>query len=140
MTAEEARVRFAAARVARLATADGDGRPHIVPMVFAVDGDRLVSAVDHKPKRSLALRRLANIEANPRVSVLVDHYGEDWDRLWWARADGTARRVDAGHGEGRSAVDLLVARYPQYRRQRPRGPVLIIDVGRWSGWSSTDLV
>jgi len=91
---EQARERFAAARVARLATADRDGRPHIVPIVFALDGDRIYSAVDQKPKRTTALRRLANVAANPNVSLLVDDYDDDWDRLWWVRADGRATVLD----------------------------------------------
>src|SRR5690348_1391752 len=91
MTADEARARFAAARVARLATADASGRPHVVPIVFAVAGDEIVSAVDAKPKRTTALRRLANVRENPRVALLADHYEDDWSALWWVRADGTAR-------------------------------------------------
>jgi PPOX class probable F420-dependent enzyme len=136
MTGEEARRRFAAAPVARLATVDADGRPHLVPMVFAVAGETLYSAVDAKPKRTTALRRLANVAANPRVAVLVDDYNDDWTTLWWVRADGTGRVLDAGEPEGRLGVDQLVGRYWQYREQRPIGPVLAIDVERWSGWSA----
>src|ERR671935_135408 len=88
MDADEARALLASARVARLATADAEGRPHLVAITFAVDGDEIITAVDHKPKRTVRLRRLANIEANPRVSVLADHYEDDWSGLWWARADG----------------------------------------------------
>ena len=91
MMPEQARWRFAQARVARLATADASGRPHLVPMVFALAGDTIYSAVDAKPKRSTSLRRLANIAANPRVAVLVDHYDGDCNELWWVRADGSAR-------------------------------------------------
>ncbi|MDQ2883191.1 MAG: TIGR03668 family PPOX class F420-dependent oxidoreductase [Actinomycetota bacterium] len=141
MTDEQARRRFAQARVARLATADALGQPHIVPMVFAVargrdGGDTVYSAVDAKPKRSRALRRLANVAANPRVAVLADHYGPDWDALWWVRADGTGRILDADQPEARDAIARLVARYPQYREQPPLGPVLAIDVARWSSWSA----
>ncbi|MET0817185.1 MAG: TIGR03668 family PPOX class F420-dependent oxidoreductase, partial [Solirubrobacteraceae bacterium] len=101
MTAGEARERLAGARVARLATAAADGRPHVVPCTFAVLGeDTIVSAVDHKPKRTTALRRLANIAANPRVAVLADHYEDDWDALWWARADGVARVLEPGAETG----------------------------------------
>lgn len=135
MTPGEARIRFAAARIGHLATADASGGPHLVPMVFALDGERIVSAVDHKPKRSTALRRLANIAANPQVCVLVDEYDEDWDRLWWARADGTGHIADPASSEGSRAIDLLVARYPQYREHRPSGPVVVIDVHRWTGWA-----
>jgi PPOX class probable F420-dependent enzyme len=151
MRDEEARRRFAAARVARLATADADGRPHVVPIVFALasgrdtgeanvgemrSGDTVYSAVDAKPKRSTSLRRLANIAANPRVAVLVDHYEDDWHALWWVRADGTGRVLDAEEPEGRDAIARLAARYPQYREQPPRGPVVTIDIARWSGWSA----
>jgi PPOX class probable F420-dependent enzyme len=131
---EEARERFAAARVARLATADRDGRPHIVPIVFALDGERIYSAVDQKPKRTTALRRLANIAANPKVSLLADHYDDDWDKLWWVRADGRASVLDPQSDEARRAVGLLRGRYPQ---QRATGAVLAVDVERWSGWSAT---
>lgn len=133
MTAAEARGRFAAAPVARLATADAAGRPHLVPIAFAVAGDTVYSAVDAKPKRTRALRRLANVEANPAVSLLADHWDEDdWTQLWWARADGTGRVLDAGAAEARRAIDLLRERYP---RQRDQGAVLAVDVERWSGWS-----
>ncbi|MCA1644889.1 MAG: TIGR03668 family PPOX class F420-dependent oxidoreductase [Chloroflexi bacterium] len=128
-----ARERFCSSRVARLATVDESVRPHVVPIVFAVQGSAIYSAVDAKPKTTLALRRLANIAANPHVSLLVDHYDDDWARLWWARADGTARVLaDAGVATG-----LLAARYPQYRDVPPPGPVIAIAVERWSGWSAT---
>ena len=131
MTSEEARRRFADERVARLATADAAGRPHLVPIVFAVDGDRIYSAVDAKPKRTTKLRRLANVRENAAVSLLVDHYEDDWEALWWARADGSARALAADEPEARHALALLAQRYPQ---QRDAGTVLVIDVARWSGW------
>jgi PPOX class probable F420-dependent enzyme len=134
LSAEEARTRFVAAPVARLATVSAAGQPHLVPIVFAADGDVIYSAVDRKPKSTTALRRLANIAANPAVAVLVDHYAEDWTRLWWARADGTARIAEAAEAE--RALDRLTARYPVYREQRPPGPVVAVDVARWSGWSA----
>lgn len=134
MTPSEARERFAAQRVARLATVGDDGQPHVVPIVFAVAGDTVYSAVDQKPKRTTALRRLANVEANPAVSVLVDHYEEDWDRLWWARADGRGRVLeDPDDDEVIKALALLKQRYP---RQTAVGAVLAVDVQRWSGWSA----
>jgi PPOX class probable F420-dependent enzyme len=126
-----------AARIARLATADAGGIPHVVPIVFAVDGDRMYSAVDAKPKRTWALRRLANITVNPKVAVLVDHYSDDWSTLWWARADGTARVVGPDTSDGKYAIALLTARYAQYATEPPTGPVVVIDVERWSGWSAT---
>jgi PPOX class probable F420-dependent enzyme len=137
MTSAAARERFAAARVARLATADAAGRPHLVPVVFALAGDTVYHAVDAKPKRTTRLRRLANATANPRVALLADHYDDaDWTALWWVRADGGARVLEPGEAEAGRAVDLLAARYVQYRAARPEGPVLAVDVERWSGWSA----
>jgi PPOX class probable F420-dependent enzyme len=133
VNSQEARERFAAARVARLATIDASGRPHLVPIVFALDGDTIYSAVDDKPKRTTELRRLANVKANPQVSLLVDHYDEDWSKLWWVRADGTGRVLEAGTAEAEHAVTLLARRYPQ---QSAVGAVLAVDVARWSGWGA----
>ncbi len=126
-----ARERFEQAKVARLATVSGDGSPHLVPMVFAVEETRLISAVDDKPKSTTDLRRLDNIAVNPFVSVLVDHYDDDnWTQLWWARADGWGRIYDEYD------LTALVARYAQYREQPPAGPVIVIEVDHWSGWSA----
>ena len=134
MSPAEARRRFAAARVARLATAGTDGRPHLVPVVFVVDGDRVYSVVDAKPKRTTALRRLANVAENPAVALLVDHSDDaDWGALWWARAEGRGRVLEPEGAEAAAAVQLLRARYPQ---QRAVGAVLAVDVDRWSGWSA----
>jgi PPOX class probable F420-dependent enzyme len=134
LTEAEARSRFAAARVARLATADAQGRPHLIPIVFAVDGDRVYSVVDAKPKRTRALRRLANVSQNPAVALLVDHYDDsDWDALWWVRAEGRARILDPQEPEAANAIALLKQRYPQ---QRATGQVLAVDVERWSGWAA----
>jgi len=124
---------FASARVARLATVDPDGAPHLVPIVFALVGDVIHSAVDAKPKRHSRLRRLANIAHEPRVSVLVDHYDDDWNALWWVRADGTAAVLDTSP-EGLAA---LARKYPQYLVTPPPGPFLSIEVRRWSAWSAT---
>jgi PPOX class probable F420-dependent enzyme len=132
VTAEEARRRFAAARVARLASVDAHGRPHLVPIVFVLSDETIYSVIDAKPKRTVALRRLENVRANPLVSVLTDHYEEDWRELWWARADGSARVIELVQPEARRAVELLAARYPQ---QHAVGPVLAIDVESWRGWS-----
>jgi PPOX class probable F420-dependent enzyme len=139
VTREEARRRFAESRVASLSTANVDARPHVVPIVFAVAGDTVYSAVDHKPKRTTSLRRLAHLKANPRAALLVHHYDdEDWTRLWWVRADGDGRVLEPDEPEAQSAVDRLVERYAQYRDARPSGPVIAIDVFRWSGWAFSD--
>ena len=123
--------------MARLATVDATGRPHLVPVTFAVDGDTLYFAVDAKPKRTPNLQRLRNIAVNPSVCILVDHYEEDWSRLWWVRVDGSARVIDdealSAHG-----LDLLVGRYPQYLSARPQGPVVAITIHRITGWDAVE--
>lgn len=137
MDATASRKRLSEARVARLSTVAADGRPHLVPVVFALDGDTVYLAVDAKPKRTTQLQRLRNIAANPAVCLLADHYEEDWTRLWWVRVDGVARVLEdastAAHG-----LDLLVSRYPQYQHERPRGPVVAIDVQSITGWAAAD--
>jgi PPOX class probable F420-dependent enzyme len=135
LTEAEARKRLAAARVARLATTGENRQPHLVPVTFAVDGDQICIAIDHKPKTTTNLRRLRNIRENPRVALLADHYEEDWDRLWWVRADGHASVLEDGRQRERS-LDILAARYEQYRQTRPAGPVIVIDTDRWTGWAS----
>jgi PPOX class probable F420-dependent enzyme len=136
LTEEEARGRLGSARVARLATAGGDGQPHLVPVTFAVDGDLIYTAVDYKPKKSTNLRRLKNIRENPRVALLADHYDDDWDLLWWVRVDGWASVVEDERAL-QDPIDVLADRYEQYREHRPAGPVIVIQAERWKGWSST---
>lgn len=125
----------AAARVARLATLTPGGRLHLVPVCFALEGDTLYSAVDEKPKRSRRLQRLANVRTHPEVAVLVDHYDEDWSRLWWVRLRGAGRIVEDGP-ELEAALLLLVEKYEQYRVQPPGGPVLAIAIEEWRGWEA----
>jgi len=125
--------RLATARVARLATTDPDGRPHLVPIVFALDGDTLYSAVDRKPKRSSTLRRIENARVRPEVTILVDHYEDDWSRLWWIRLRGRARVLDDGEERDR-AVELLREKYPQYLADPLEGPVLAVDVAEVRVW------
>jgi PPOX class probable F420-dependent enzyme len=120
------------ARVAHLATVDPQGRPHVVPICFALEGDTLYTAVDEKPKRTRRLQRLRNIAANPRVEVVIDGYDEDWSKLWWLRLRGTARIVDDAH-----SVELLAAKYPQYRDRPPAGPVIAIEIEERSEWTSS---
>ena len=126
--------KFGAARVARLATTNPDGTPHVVPVVFVLAGVTVWTAVDEKPKTTTALRRLDNVRARPRLSLLVDHYAEDWSALWWVRADGTGTVLDAA--EAGDGLTRLVAKYEQYQRRPPPGPVLRIDVARWVSWSA----
>jgi PPOX class probable F420-dependent enzyme len=127
----------AAARVGRLATIAPGGRPHLVPICFALQGDVLYSAVDEKPKRSRRLQRIENVRAHPDVTVLVDHYEEDWSRLWWVRLRGRGRVVEDGPGL-EAALELLAEKYAQYRQQPPAGPVLAIRIDEWRGWSAVD--
>ena len=135
--------RVAAWPVARLATVGPEGRPHLVPCCFALvlgdtpgpgDGDVVYSAVDSKPKRSERLQRLEHVRANPAVCLLVDHYDDDWSALWWVRLDGRGRLVEAGPERSR-ALELLCAKYAQYRRNPPGGAVLAIDITGWRSWS-----
>ena len=130
------RDRVEGARVAHLASVTETGAPHVVVICFALEADTLYFAVDAKPKRTRDLMRLRNIAAHPAVSVLVDHYEEDWRRLWWVRLDGEARVIEAG-AEFEHALDLLVGRYPQYEHARPAGPVVALSVRRISGWSAS---
>ncbi|MBS2966160.1 TIGR03668 family PPOX class F420-dependent oxidoreductase [Actinocrinis puniceicyclus] len=131
---DQARARFAASQVAVLGTSDETGAAHLVPVTFLVSGDAVYIAIDDKPKRSRGLKRLRNIAADPRVCLLAQHYDEDWNRLWWARADGTARVVEAGSVPF-GVLGALAERYPWYRSNPPDGPVIEVAVRRWSGWA-----
>jgi len=146
------------AQVARLGTVGPGGRIDLIPITFALGSgalgsgaleagalesgtggpaaDVLVTAVDHKPKSTLELQRLANIERSPQVTVLVDHYSEDWTTLWWVRMRGTAR-VHREGPEWQEAVAALVDRYRQYRERPPRGPAIVVSVTSWSGWAAS---
>jgi PPOX class probable F420-dependent enzyme len=133
-TTVELRRRFAASAVARLATVRPDGAPHVVPVVFAVVEDTIYSAVDGKPKRTRQLQRLANLRVEPRCALLVDHYDEDWSRLWWVRADGVATVVDDPPGT-HPGIRALLERHAPYRAAPPAGPLVVVRVQRWTGWS-----
>jgi PPOX class probable F420-dependent enzyme len=135
LSIQDARALLDTARVARLGTVDSHGQPHLVPVTFAADGDHLYIAIDHKPKTTTSLKRLHNIRHNPRVSVLADRYEEDWSQLWWVRVEGQASILS---GDDRSGpVDLLAHKYGQYAGQRPDGPVISIEVTRWTAWASS---
>jgi len=125
------------AHVGRLATIGVDGRPHLVPVCFATTGDVLVTAVDKKPKSTTALKRLDNARANPAVSLLVDHFEEDWTRLWWVRVDGQARVLEES-AELDALLEPLHAKYRgHYGLRPPRGPAIVVDLQRWVGWSAS---
>jgi PPOX class probable F420-dependent enzyme len=132
----EARNRFEESVIGVLATVNHDGSPHLVPITFALAGNKLVTGVDHKPKRTLALKRLTNIRHNPRVSVLVQHYSPDWSGLWWARADGTATLIEPEDRRHRVAAELLAERYVQYREHPIREYIIEIDIEHWAEWTS----
>jgi PPOX class probable F420-dependent enzyme len=132
---DDERARFEQARVARLGTIGPDGAPHLVPVTFAMHGDHIVTAVDHKPKTTTALRRLHDIACDARVTLLVDHYEDDWTRLWWVRADGLASVLS---GDDRlPALAPLIAKYPQYTTRPPEGPVIAVQVTRYLSWAYT---
>ena len=135
MQSADLRWRFASRPVAHLATVRPDGGPHVVPIVFALVDDTVYSAVDAKPKRTDRLQRLANLRADPRCALLVDHYSDDWRQLWWVRADGHASVLDAVPAE-HPGISALVRRFPRYRDEPPSGPLLVIVVERWSGWTA----
>lgn len=133
---DDARRLLTTVPIVRLATVGEDERPHLVPVTFAVHRGSVYTAVDHKPKSTRDLRRLANIRANPRVALLADHYEDDWSRLWWVRVDGHASVVDDA-ARMAEPVRLLAARYAQYREHPPEGPVMAITIDAWTGWSAS---
>jgi PPOX class probable F420-dependent enzyme len=134
MDRELMRRRLAEARIGHLASAGKDGKPHLIPVCFALDRDTVYWAVDFKPKAGPDLKRLRNLGENPRAALLVDHYEEDWKRLWWVRLDCSASALALG-AEAEHGLDLLAAKFPQYRERRPVGPVIRMAIDRWSGWS-----
>jgi PPOX class probable F420-dependent enzyme len=127
------RRRVGEARVGRLATVTAAGRPHVVPCCFVLDGDTVFSAVDAKPKSTLALRRLDNLRAHPAASLLVDHYSDDWSELWWVRLDGDGHVITGGPERDR-AITLLTGKHEQYVATPPPGPVVALDVTAWRSW------
>ena len=138
MGIEEARRRFTSARVATLATVGSSGEVDLVPVTFVVSGNQLVSVVDHKPKTTPHLRRLGNIMDNPRVTVLAHDYDEDWDRLWWVRVRGAARTTTSGP-DHQDAIRLMTGKYRQLVDTPPTGPVIILEIDQWLGWTARQL-
>jgi PPOX class probable F420-dependent enzyme len=134
----EAIERLARARVARLATVRPDGRPHVVPLVFALvdhsDGPVVYWAVDRKPKAGPTLQRITNLEANPEAELLADGYEEDWTHLWWVRASVAGREV-LDPDERSQALEALAEKYPQYRADPPHGRIFCLEVTGVRGWS-----
>jgi PPOX class probable F420-dependent enzyme len=138
MSPDEQRAMVAGARVARLATLRPDGTARLVPITFVLLDGLVCSAVDEvKPKRSPRLARLDDVRRDPRAAVLVDRYSDDWAQLWWVRAEGSARVIETTAAEAATALELLAARYAHYREASPPGPLLAIDVARWSGWEAS---
>jgi PPOX class probable F420-dependent enzyme len=135
MRPDERRSRLAAARVGRLATVSAEGEPHVVPVVFALVGETVYTAVDGKPKTTRRLRRLADVEATGRASLLVDEYDEDWTSLWWVRVDAAAEVLGPASPEERRAVVALVGKYPQYAGAAPAGPVIALRIRQWRSWA-----
>jgi PPOX class probable F420-dependent enzyme len=135
---DSVQVKLQQARVARLATTDPDGRPHVVPICFAYDGSHFYTAVDLKPKRrGRSLTRVRNIESQPQVALLVDEYQEDWDRLWYVLVRGRARLLDESEvEERRKALSLLRKKYPQYQSGLlpEDAPLIRITPQRISPW------
>lgn len=134
LSPDECRRRFDGSSKAVLATSGPAARIDLVPVTFALAGDTVVSAIDHKPKSTRRLQRLVDIEREPVVTLLADHYDDgDWERLWWVRAHGRAEVVEA---PGSMLVAALVGRYPQYAGRRPGGPYVVVAVDRWVGWAA----
>jgi len=129
--------RVSGARIARFATITEDGRPHLVPITHALVGESIVHMVDHKPKSTHSLARIANLTLEPRATVLVDHYDEDWRRLWWVRVDGRGSVHDTGP-RWAAAQNALAAKYQQYATAPPEGPAIYLSIERVTSWEHTE--
>lgn len=127
--------RIAGSPVGVLGTILPDGRPHLAPVTFAVADGRVVTAVDWKPKSGRKLRRIANLEADPRATLLVHHYQDDWGGLWWVRVDAVGTLVDDGP-EHERAVAALCAKYEQYAERPPEGTVIVLEPTGTARWGA----
>ncbi len=136
MGERELQEQVATAKVGHLATLNADGSAHLVPLCFALGKERIYWAVDHKPKRSRSLRRITNLSRDPRVTLLVDHYEDDWTLLWWVRVEGLATLLEPGPEEA-VAMGLLREKYEQYRARPPEGPAVRIAIHSWFAWPVT---
>jgi PPOX class probable F420-dependent enzyme len=122
--------------VARLATADAAGRPHVVPVCFALEGSSLYITIDEKPKRGVPLKRVRNIAENPNVALVVDRYDENWTQLAWVMLRGPAEILEAG-AEHDAAQALLRQKYPQLAAMRIDGlPVIALRIARTTAWGA----
>lgn len=135
MDDDRARQLFETQRVVRLATVRPDGSPHLVPVTFAIEGDTVFTAVDAKPKRTRDLQRIANLRHDPRCTLLADHYDDDWSQLWWVRVDGHADVRDDPTAAD-TGLAALARKYPQYTNAPPAGPMIAVQIARWTGWSA----
>jgi PPOX class probable F420-dependent enzyme len=136
MLTEEQRCFLAAQRVARLATADAAGRPHVVPICYALVGNSVYFTIDEKPKKApgARLKRLANLRENRMAALVVDRYDEDWSRLGWVMLQGSAEVLESG-AEHDSAQARLRARYPQLAAMRIEAlPVVAIRIDHATSW------
>lgn len=140
MLTDQQRGFLAAQRVARLATADGDGRPHVVPICYALTGDTVYFTIDEKPKRrpGARLKRLANLRANPFAALVVDRYDEDWTRLGWVMVQGRAEVLASGPEHDRAQISLR-DRYPQLAAMRIEAlPVVAVRIDHASSWGNLE--
>ena len=135
MERAEALVRLGAARVGRFASLGREGRPHVVPVTFAVLDEFVVHMIDDKPKTTGRLQRLRNVEANPLASLLVDHYDEDWSKLWWIRVDGDVT-IETGGELWERARSALATKYGRYRESPPQGPAICLAMKKLTYWES----
>ncbi len=127
--------RLERARVARMASVSADGRPHLVPVTFALRAKALVTAVDRKPKSTVDLKRVRNVRDNSRVVVLADEYDDrDWSKLWWVRVDGSARVLDTDEDVA-APLTWLCEKYRQYQETPPEGPVICVNIESVTGWA-----
>ena len=133
-SAEKSRSLALAQRVGRLATVSEADGPHLVPVTFAVSGGLVVIGIDEKPKSTVDLKRLRNIRSDRRVAICWDLYDEDWSRLWWVRADGVAAVAEDGWSWAR-AWEALNDKYEQYGHAAHPGPIITVEVTKWSGWA-----
>jgi PPOX class probable F420-dependent enzyme len=128
--------------VARLATVDKSGQPHLVPIVFCRDGNALYSPVDGKRKKTGQLKRLANLAANPKTSLLIDEYHQDWQKIWWLRLDGRADVYNPEADHEQRLTDLFTKKYPQYRQvPLTRGELVCLrfEWDRTISWAQGDI-